>query len=103
MGQDRPRKRGRPLARCPKSIEPMFRRVYDAKGIGPSRAAIYTLARELFRRGQPRTTVEHTLCAMRRDLGLSVLTVVFIARVAQTKGGLPWERRVIGSYPQAQK
>ncbi len=81
----------------------MFRRVYDAEGTAPSRAAVYALARELFRRGQSRATVEHTLRVMRPDMGLSIFNVVLIAWIAHAKGGLPWERTVIGSHRVARR
>lgn len=91
-------RRGRKLAKSPKSIQPMFQRVYDAKGIAPTRAYIYTLARELTRRGQSRCEIEHTLQFMRPDMGLGIIAIVTIARAVHARGGYPGERLIRGVY-----
>jgi len=73
------KKQGRRLMRCPKSMTRMFFRVYMAEGYAPTCKALYSLAMELFRRGNTLYAVSHDLNAMRRDLGLIVEEVVLAA------------------------
>lgn len=73
------KKQGRKLKPCPQSIYPMFDRVCMAEGYAATCRALYNLARELFRRGQPFFNVSHDLGIMRRDYGLIVEEVVLHA------------------------